>query len=358
MSFKKIIFCFRHANPSHYHHDARLLTRVEHGYSVESMPKMELVLTVTFFAIYGVARGYSSLGDWKDIFVTQLIIIIKPEVSTFLMIVINFRSYVCEVVIYNHILSHLQSHSFTCYIHIPISWWPAGRVRVFAHYIISVSSLYRLVWRYWSPKVVVRHMMSNVCLRLSQPSQLSFVQYNRAVCLQLTQFSLMMIVRMCPHLIIIFKREVWIINHCLRLGHETMARVVVLTMFLQVSCCNSNIHKMYTLQHNLFINTFRATVYVQLTLLWTDVVRINVLCGNKVLLKAVDKSVFAPLCGLWSTDHILSDINSLRPKQNRRHFVDDVFKCNFLNANVWIPIIFHWSLFLNVQWTIFQHWFW
>ena len=32
-----------------------------------------------------------------------------------------------------------------------------------------------------------------------------------------------------------------------------------------------------------------------------------------------------------------SEINSLRPRQNRRHFAD-VFKCNFLNENVWIPI--------------------
>ena len=30
--------------------------------------------------------------------------------------------------------------------------------------------------------------------------------------------------------------------------------------------------------------------------------------------------------------------NSLRPRQNRRHFADDVSKCNFLNGNVWIPI--------------------
>ena len=31
-------------------------------------------------------------------------------------------------------------------------------------------------------------------------------------------------------------------------------------------------------------------------------------------------------------------VNSLRPRQNRRHFTEDVFKCNFLNENVWIPI--------------------
>ena len=31
-------------------------------------------------------------------------------------------------------------------------------------------------------------------------------------------------------------------------------------------------------------------------------------------------------------------LNSLRPRQNGRHFADDIFKCIFLNENVWIPI--------------------
>ena len=31
-------------------------------------------------------------------------------------------------------------------------------------------------------------------------------------------------------------------------------------------------------------------------------------------------------------------INSLRPRQKRRHLADDIFKCIFLNENVWIPI--------------------
>ena len=29
---------------------------------------------------------------------------------------------------------------------------------------------------------------------------------------------------------------------------------------------------------------------------------------------------------------------TLRPRQNGRHFADDMFKCIFLNENVWIPI--------------------
>ena len=31
-------------------------------------------------------------------------------------------------------------------------------------------------------------------------------------------------------------------------------------------------------------------------------------------------------------------INTLRPRQNSRHFTDDIFKCIFLNENIWILI--------------------
>ena len=31
-------------------------------------------------------------------------------------------------------------------------------------------------------------------------------------------------------------------------------------------------------------------------------------------------------------------INTLKPRQNGRHFADNIFKCIFLNENVWIPI--------------------
>ena len=32
------------------------------------------------------------------------------------------------------------------------------------------------------------------------------------------------------------------------------------------------------------------------------------------------------------------EFNTLRPRQNRRHFPDDIFKCIFLNENVGIPV--------------------
>ena len=41
----------------------------------------------------------------------------------------------------------------------------------------------------------------------------------------------------------------------------------------------------------------------------------------------------APKGRIWSRW-----INSLRRRQNGRHFADDIFKCIFLNENVWAPI--------------------
>ena len=35
---------------------------------------------------------------------------------------------------------------------------------------------------------------------------------------------------------------------------------------------------------------------------------------------------------------VMQNINTLTPRQNGRHFADDIFKCIFLNENIWIPI--------------------
>ena len=34
----------------------------------------------------------------------------------------------------------------------------------------------------------------------------------------------------------------------------------------------------------------------------------------------------------------MAGVNTLRPRQNGRHFADHIFKCIFLNKNVWFPI--------------------
>ena len=45
-------------------------------------------------------------------------------------------------------------------------------------------------------------------------------------------------------------------------------------------------------------------------------------------------------CGFRESMHACGylSVNTLRPKQNGRHFPDDIFKCIFLNENVWILI--------------------
>ena len=46
------------------------------------------------------------------------------------------------------------------------------------------------------------------------------------------------------------------------------------------------------------------------------------------------------VCGAIGLIHLLlRDMEvTLRPRQNRRHFTDDIFKCIFLNENVWFPV--------------------
>ena len=41
---------------------------------------------------------------------------------------------------------------------------------------------------------------------------------------------------------------------------------------------------------------------------------------------------------LWHGCQLSSHVNSLRPRQNGRLFADDIFRCIFLDENVWIPI--------------------
>ena len=67
---------------------------------------------------------------------------------------------------------------------------------------------------------------------------------------------------------------------------------------------------------------------------------------TNILLKVAtdNNTVLAPtmaqcLTVSWNYDSpVHLGINTLRPRQNGRHFADDIFKCIFLNENVWIPV--------------------
>ena len=135
------------------------------------------------------------------------------QVSTFPIVVIFFRGCVSEMVVlpysviyYIYILGTLGlCFNYLCSVY----WcsvygickrsdtlWPAGRVRLFADYTISLSSLCRLIWRHWTNKMLVRYMLPSVCLRLRLFSQLSFFQY-MGLCVFSLPNSPVMIVRMC-----------------------------------------------------------------------------------------------------------------------------------------------------------------
>ena len=101
----------------------------------------------------------------------------------------------------------------------------------FAHDATSLSSLCRRIWRYWTYKMLVKYIISSVCLILSHFPQSSSMQY-MVLCVSSIPISLMMIVRIrVVYLIIIITSEVWPICHCLGLGQGTMVCAVCLSIY-------------------------------------------------------------------------------------------------------------------------------
>ena len=60
----------------------------------------------------------------------------------------------------------------------------------------------------------------------------------------------------------------------------------------------------------------------------------------------------------WRAIRIQMYLNTLGPRHNGGHFPDDIFKCIFLNENVWILIKISLKLFPMVVLSKLQHWFW
>ena len=131
----------------------------------------------------------SVLGDWTDISIAHVIIIIKSEVSTFPIVIIFFRGCVPEMFV--------TSYSVTYCIYVPgkpgicfrkycavydeckysDTFWLADRTRLFVQYTIPLPSLCKLIWRHWTYKMPVRYILSSVWVRLSIFSPLSIIRY-------------------------------------------------------------------------------------------------------------------------------------------------------------------------------------
>ena len=208
-------------------------------------------LPFIFITIYGVvcvqlahfSIVHFSVGDWKDISIAHVIIIIKSEVSTFPIVIIFFRGCVPEMFV--------TSYSVTYCIYVPgkpgicfhyyyavydeckysDTFWLADHTRLFVQYTISLSSLCKLIWRHWTYKMPVRYILSSVWVRLSIFSPLSILQYVGLYVFSLRISLVMIEIMYILCLIIIIKSEVWTIIHCLGLGQETIMSAVCISIF-------------------------------------------------------------------------------------------------------------------------------
>ena len=165
---------------------------------------------ITMYGVVCVQLAHLRIGDWKDISIAHVIIIIKTEVSTFHIVIIFI------VFIFCHLLYVYSGKTGNLYI-------------TPSHYHHCAN----FIWRHWTYKMPVRYNLSGVWVRLSIFSQLSIIQYV-GLCVFSLPISFMMIGRiyiLC--LIIIIKSEIWTITHCLGLGHETMVCAVCLSIFLR-----------------------------------------------------------------------------------------------------------------------------
>ena len=154
---------------------------------------MLLVLAITFvIKIYGVVYiqlTHFRSGDWKDISIAHVIIIIKSEVTTFPIVFIFFRGREFEMFVTSYSVTfciYIPGKQGFCFHHYCAVYdeckysdtlWPADRIRLFVHYTISLSSVCKLICRHWTYEMSARYILSSVWVRLSIFSWLSIIQY-------------------------------------------------------------------------------------------------------------------------------------------------------------------------------------
>ena len=172
--------------------------------SCGGMPYMLIVLSITFhfhyyiYMVVCVQLAHFRLGDWRDISIAHITIIIKSEVSN-LPIVIIFFVVVCLRCLLHHILSRLHIHSgitgiLFSFLLYSLLWLQIvgyvltcrsySSVCTLHHLIIIIVQTYLKSWNY---KMPVRYILSSVWVRLIIFSQLSIIKYG-IMCFQFTHF--------------------------------------------------------------------------------------------------------------------------------------------------------------------------
>ena len=59
---------------------------------------------------------------------------------------------------------------------------------------------------------------------------------------------------------------------------------------------------------------------------------------NQNVMILIQQNAFKNVCKMGTILFRPHCVNTLRPRQNGRHFADAIFKCVFFKENVWIPI--------------------
>ena len=185
----------------------------------------------------------SVLGDWKDISIAHVIIIIKSELSTF-PIVIIFSVAVCLRCLLHHILSLIanafrENREFVFIIIVQFMMSANTRIRFGLQIVFvclySTSSHYHHCANLSEGFELIKCLSDIFCrVWLSIFSPLSIIQYVglHVFSLPISHVMIDIIYIYIRCLIIIIKSALWAITYCLGLGHETMVFTACLSIFL------------------------------------------------------------------------------------------------------------------------------
>ena len=174
---------------------------------------------------------------WKDISLAHVIIIIKSEVSTFVIIFI--RSWAPAMFVSSYFVTnclYIPGKPGFCFIIImqfmmsAKSWIRFGLQIVLVCLYIPPSHYHHCANLFEDIEMSVRYILSSAWVRLNIFSQLSIIKY-MGLCVFSLPTSLVMIERIYTcFIIIIIKSDVWTIIHYLWLCHETMVCTVCLSI--------------------------------------------------------------------------------------------------------------------------------
>ena len=157
------------------------------AYPVESVSKMELVLSVTFFWKY--MSCICSTGPFEFRWLKRYIC--NPSHRHHQIASVHLSN-CCHIFRFCVPKAVVPSYFVVCYTYIPGTLEPVsiidGQCNVCAndrvHYCLStvfvfvhITLITIFIWKHWTPKMLIRYMLPRVCLRLYQLSQLYVIQH-------------------------------------------------------------------------------------------------------------------------------------------------------------------------------------